>query len=569
MAECAAVRSEPFSQFQCIQRIAPQLIVVLSLVALRLVAYFSAGGLWRDEVHSVNMATLPIDDLFFVLTNDSIPMCWQSLLRTWVFLFGSSDAAVRSLGLVIGLTTIPAIWWSMRQFGISFPWWVLVLFGLDPSLMIFGGEVRGYGLGIITFFLLVGTAWRTLQQPSGWQWCGLVVISLMAVQSSFTNCFLLAATLIACGVVALRQGRFSLCVGMMLVGILAAMSMVPYAIYVAPRLTRVVNLVHDPVPRLLPLRVFIQTYKWGGLVRGWLGVAVGLLGFSELLRQLFLAKRDQVTASTPNQDLVVFLPVFFWVGTAGFWFYMRFLGVQTANWYHLPWMALLAITTELGMRLWSQQQPERQRLTMRVATMGALLIAIEVVPQLQFRLTTTDLIARDLSQNVRLGDLVIVSPWYVGITFGRYYQGAAEWTNLPNVDHIDHHLAYEQQKEKVMPWPSPQGIQQELQKIDATLQAGGRVWWVGPFKLLPPGKSPLILSGAPDPQYGWSESAYLTSWQQIAIAKMQSIGVTVRPWAMPRPKGVNPNENPAVFLVERSTSPALPVASFNSETRKE
>jgi hypothetical protein len=79
----------------------------------------------------------------------------------------------------------------------------------------------------------------------------------------------------------------------------------------------------------------------------------------------------------------------------------------------------------------------------------------------------------------------------------------------------------------------------------------------------------LILSGAPDPQYGWSESAYLTSWQQIAIAKMQSIGVTVRPWAMPRPKGVNPNENPAVFLVERSTSPALPVASLNSETQRE
>ena len=569
MAECAAVRSESFSQFQRIQHLAPQLVVVLTLVALRLVAYFSAGGLWRDEVHSVNMATLPIDDLFFVLTNDSIPMCWQSLLRTWVFLFGSSDAAVRSLGLVIGLTTIPAIWWSMRQFGISFPWWVLVLFGLDPSFMIFGGEVRGYGLGIITFFLLVGTAWRTLQQPSGWQWCGLVVISLMAVQSSFTNCFLLAATLIACGVVALRRGRISLCVGMMLVGILAAMSMVPYALYVAPRLTRVVNLVHDPVPLLLPLRVFIQTYQWGGLVRGLLRVAVGLLGFSELLRQLFLAKRDQATASTADQDLVVFLPIFFWVGTAGFWFYMRFLGVQTAKWYHLPWMALLAITTELGMGLWSRQQRERQWLIMRVATVGALLIAIEVVPRLQFRLTTTDLIARDLSQKVRPGDLVIVTPWYVGITFGRYYQGAAEWTNLPNVDHIDHHLAYQQQKEKVMPWPSPQGIQQELQKIDDTLRAGGRIWWVGPLKLLPPGKPPLILSGAPDPRYGWSESAYLTSWQQIAVAKMQSIGVNIRPWAIPRSKGVNPDENPAVFLVERSTSPALPVASLNPETQHE
>ena len=120
-----------------------------------------------------------------------------------------------------------------------------------------------------------------------------------------------------------------------------------------------------------------------------------------------------------------------------------------------------------------------------------------------------------------------------------------------------------------MPWPSPQGIQQELQKIDDTLRAGGRIWWVGPLKLLPPGKPPLILSGAPDPRYGWSESAYLTSWQQIAVAKMQSIGVNIRPWAIPRSKGVNPDENPAVFLVERSTSPALPVASLNPETQHE
>lgn len=527
-----------------------RILILIALVIPRVLAYSFAGGLWRDEVHSVNMATMPADDLFFVLTNDSIPMCWQSLLRTWITVFGSSDKSVRVLGLLIGLAVIPAMWWSARQFGVAFPWWLMILMGLDPSLIVYGGEVRGYGLGIVMFLILVGMSWRTLQHPSTGQWIGLAIVAVLAVQSSFTNCFLLAATLIACGLVALRRGHYRACVGFGLTGILAATTMLPYALYVFPRLSQVVNTVHDPVHWKRPIEIFEETYKWGGKTRSILGIVIGLVAFVELVRRLSLFRSTQAEQTVEDQNLALFLPPFFWIGTAGFWFYMYFLGVQTANWYHVPWLTLLAITTQLGMELWSRYRPRYDSLMVGLAMVAGVAILFEVTHRVRYRLTTVDLIARDLSSVVREGDLIVVTPWYVGITFGRYYHGPAEWTNLPGVDHIDHHLGYEEQKLRVMPLPAELGIKDELQKIETVLQAGGKVWWVGPLTLLPPGTPPMSLTGAPHPKYGWSESAYMTSWQQVAISRMQEIGIRAHEVTVARPRRVNPCENPSLFVIE-------------------
>ena len=52
--------------------------------------------------------------------------------------------------------------------------------------------------------------------------------------------------------------------------------------------------------------------------------------------------------------------------------------------------------------------------------------------------------------------LMVVTPWYVGIAFRRYYQGLAERTNLP---HVDHHRGYHELKEMVMSLPTPAGIE--------------------------------------------------------------------------------------------------------------
>src|SRR6187402_1682840 len=77
-----------------------------------------AGGLWRDEVVSFNVATQStIGALHEALRYDSFPGLFHLTLRGWLGLgLGGSDLAIRMLGLVIGVGLLGAFWWNARVF---------------------------------------------------------------------------------------------------------------------------------------------------------------------------------------------------------------------------------------------------------------------------------------------------------------------------------------------------------------------------------------------------------------------------------------------------------------------
>ena len=55
------------------------------------------------------------------------------------------------------------------------------------------------------------------------------------------------------------------------------------------------------------------------------------------------------------------------------------------------------------------------------------------------RQTNADLVAQTVTRGAAPGDLVLVNPWYDGISFGRYYRGKAPWITLPEMtDHRYH-----------------------------------------------------------------------------------------------------------------------------------
>ncbi len=528
------------------------LVMLLASITARWIAHANAGGLWRDEIHSVNMATAPTDDLFYVLTYDSFPVLWQVLLRGWISLFGSTDLSVRALGLLSGLAVVPALWWMTRQLGLSFPWWSMLLLGIDPTLIIFGGEVRGYGLGVVTLLVLIGVSWNALQHPSIWQWTALMVTALLAVQSSYTNCFLLAATFIGCGVVALSRRRYLVCVGFGTVGILSAASMLPYAIYVLPRLSAVIKPFLPSISSWTRVRVFRNTLAWGGIAREVIWCVIGAIATREVYRRVCSRTFNQRPQSESDQNLALFAMTFFWVSTVGFWWYMNFLGAHTANWYYMPYLTVLAVTTEIGIQLWLKRRPRRENWGFRLALVASVLVCAEVASTLPYRMTSVDLVARNLSSRVREGDLVLVMPWWYGIPFDRYYNGPAKWMTLPDVDHDRQHNGYQELYQRVMRLPPAEAIQSELAQIDAVLLAGGKIWWVGPPPYLPPGEEPLQLTAAPDPKYGWSETAYFTAWQHMVFQHMQAIGVTTSEHLVPRPKLINVLEDPPVYVFQPS-----------------
>ena len=108
-------------------------LLTAGIVALHLNVMQHAGPLWRDEISSLRVATMPtLGGLWSALVYDPVPILFFALLRVWnSFLSGSaSDADLRQLGFLIGLSITVALWlsaWAMKK---APPLWALLLFGL-------------------------------------------------------------------------------------------------------------------------------------------------------------------------------------------------------------------------------------------------------------------------------------------------------------------------------------------------------------------------------------------------------------------------------------------------------
>src|ERR671933_312254 len=57
-------------------------------------------GFWIDEGLSVGIADRPITDIPGVLRQDGSPPLYYSLLHVWIRVFGTSEAAARTLSLL-------------------------------------------------------------------------------------------------------------------------------------------------------------------------------------------------------------------------------------------------------------------------------------------------------------------------------------------------------------------------------------------------------------------------------------------------------------------------------------
>ena len=64
---------------------------------------------------------------------------------------------------------------------------------MSPTTIIYGDEVRGYGLAILGIVWCLGAIWAFLEAPRGRTFLVAQAAALFAVQTHFGNCFLLLA----------------------------------------------------------------------------------------------------------------------------------------------------------------------------------------------------------------------------------------------------------------------------------------------------------------------------------------------------------------------------------------
>ena len=159
------------------------LIVALSLI-LRLYR-LGSQELWLDEAGSYYMATLP--GWLSGIALDNTPPLYNLLLRGFITLFGSSEAAVRLLSVLAGTLFVAATIWAGKEiFNSRAALWAGLLAAVSPIHIYYSQEARAYVLALLALaaaYALLVRAMRTNR------WLDWALLSL-AVTAAFYSHYL-------------------------------------------------------------------------------------------------------------------------------------------------------------------------------------------------------------------------------------------------------------------------------------------------------------------------------------------------------------------------------------------
>jgi hypothetical protein len=488
--------------------------ILLTLLAVWLHYLFMrhGGALWRDETGALNLATMPhLPDVWAHLHYDSFPIFWVMVVRCWSAMGLGDDGGLRLLGFLTGISVLGALWFNAWSFKTSPPIISMLLLGFCPTIMIWGDSMRAWGWGVLWILLVLATMWRVVESPR----VGNIVIAALAaigsVQSIYYNAVLLFAICAGGVAVAFRRRAWKAGVAVLGIGFVSAISLSPY-----------VGVIHRGAEEYIIIRgtfgvtQFVERITDAIRIPGTMSVGIWvLLVIGGMAAAIICQIRPEKFKATPNQrDVLLFSATTLVVAVAGYFVFLKNLGFITNAWYYAALLAVVAVTVETML---SVVRSRRGGAITRVAfaCAVALMVLLPVWRTAHLRLTNADIVAQTLAKSAEKGDLIVVNPWYCGITFERYYSGPAAWMGLPDVKDYKIHR-YDTIKEMITMKDPSDAIEPVRERMRETLKSGKRVWLVGApiyFKLDNP---PDKLVAAPSGPYGWYWGYYGAVWSKQA-----------------------------------------------------
>jgi hypothetical protein len=526
------------------------LALTASAILLHCFSLTQVGGLWRDEIAIVGIARLPSWlEMFQRLPHDHCPIVFPAVIRICTALgWGQIDVGLRILGLGIGLFVVASFWITSRMMGRQPPLFFLSLVAVNPVVIRYGDSIRGYALGIALITLTMGLIWRFIEAPNRWRGLLAGIGAVLSVQTLYQNAFFLLAIGVAGAIVCLQQRQRAKAVGILTIGFVAAISLLPYVrpMHQAQDWWIVVSQTGTS-PGIAWRHL---TRLTGGFLSVWMIVVVLAAGFG-----LSRLRRPAPDGELP--DLPLFGGIALVLGTIGFGVFLKLTGLPTQLWYYIPGLCFAAVCCDA---IVSRTPP--------IARAGALVLAIvtlliSVSPSafasLRWRQTNCDLVAAEVTRSADAADLVIVHPWYFGLTYSYYYRGAAKWTTLPPLADYRFHR-YDLLKEQLA---TTNAIAPVLARLEATLRSGHRIWIVGNISATPAGAPiPRDPPVAPNGPLGWSDHPYTEAWGNEAgyflIQHITNATLVIDPATNAVP--INPDERVTLVVASgwRTNSPSPP-----------
>lgn len=502
------MRSQNFRRAELLTAILLSLMVVFLLV-LRAT---HAGPPWRDECGVVQLARMPtFAETLANFTHQSYPPLFPALVRLYTAVAGTSVAALRSFGFVVALGVIGVAWFNSRRVGDGRPLVFLSLLGLNPTFLTSGPSMRAYGLGCLLLLLTLGLAAKALREPTKRNLWGLLIAAIASIHIHLNNVPLIGAIILSAGLVLIMRRRFKQAAIISILASITALSFFPvWPSYAAADWSRVVGypvslmLLAQKCTAALGEPLWLMTTVWAAVVL----VAIVLMAW-RLRGRWYI----QPTAET---DLLAFLVIFSVLSIIAYCAMLKILRYPTSPWYYLPPICALAGAIDLMVAIQSHKAWVRSARLICAATALVFLPFAAWHPVLE-RDTNMDIVARQLEKNAGAGDLIVVNPWFLGVSFNWYYHGYARWVTIPIISEHRVHR-YDLIKAKMMELEPLADLLNEIRRV---LKSEHRIWIVGGARPPEPGL-PLALHPAPDPQFGWVSQAYVNVWSMQLAEFLQT-----------------------------------------------
>jgi hypothetical protein len=487
---------------------------------------FHAGPLWRDEVGTVDYATMPtLSDISHNLQYDNFPPLFTVVARLWTLAGLSGDFNCRLLGFLIGLGMLGVLWFGARRCGAGAPLLVLALYAVNPLAVRVGDSMRPYGLGFALNVLALTMTWRFVETPRTRTWWWATLAAVLSVQCLYQSSFLLAVFCLAGCAVTLARRQWKTAAQTLAIGGVSALSLLPHLgnIMKAREWGRIAW--HPVRPEEIGKALVAALNASGAwLVWCWAGLALLAVAAAVILAIRRRAWR------------MVYFAAALTFGALSYGLFLKGIALQQRSWYYLILFAPAALSMDVILA--AAAAPK-----MRVFRAGlALILAACSIPAsyagTRQRQTNTDLIAEALRQRVRPGDVILVSPWFYGVALQRYYTNHFETLPPMAVEDLRIHR-YDLMKGQMM---AENPIGPLLGEVRQALRSGHDFWVVGVLQFPPPGQpQPLLRPYREDMKMDMPDSCYFSSWMFQFSQMIQSHALSGGPQEIDVPGGATVN----------------------------
>lgn len=442
-------------------------LLVLSAVFFHVELFAFIRALWRDEANSVYLALLPIKTgILQSLLYDSFPPGFTVLLHLWGMMF-QTDLGLRIFGMVVGFGIIGSFLYSARLLKIGFPFLAFAIFELNSTAIRYGDSLRPYGIGIICMILSAGFLGRFLFEEKFHTKRAIpfFIFSILSVQFLYQNAFLLAG-ICASGllIAAIKRERKKILV-IILAGVSALASLTVYLPYVkAAREWSEVARVDLNISTVVS--DFALSLGFWGQVLALFGILLVVLGLVK-----YLANKND---SAAQKEMFYFAFCSAVLGSFGYLFFMDYVSISPQPWHYLPLIGFLGILMDIIFKAVFHESQAMGFANVALITI-ILITMLGAYHSLQIPATNIDQIGEELNLQAKENDIIVIDPWYVAVSFHRYYKGSVPVLTIPPLSDTSIHR-YDLWKEKLQE-PNPNAIVNEA--AAKTLREGNNIWFIG------------------------------------------------------------------------------------------